>query len=249
MAKSKERNLMTGGAGASIGIGAKKVRASDEVGAKYLLEVLERASRGELDVITSFVETQTEDWENLSEEDRRFLETMRSAVGSSGDERFTDIKRALNNVPAKVGVELMTKEEVAQFLSLSDDEDDDGAVSEPIPTPIAPASTPAPAPTPAAPAPAPEPATPVSKPVAPKLTSAVPVTASVAPVVLTAANGDGPGYAYKYWDASRRLWLPTTDIWAAKQAGNGVYEPMWVWYKKGQIHHVMDKEEIRKYVP
>ena len=112
-------------------------------------------------------------------------------------------------------------------------------------TASAPASAPAAAPVTTAPAPAPTPAPASAPATAPASTPAlvVPTSASV-PVVL-----DGPGYAFKYWDAEKRLWFIKADIWAAKQAGNGVYEPVWVWYEKGQIRRLLDADEIERYTP
>ena len=60
---------------------------------------------------------------------------------------------------------------------------------------------------------------------------------------------NGPGYAYLYWSAKYRRWGIKTDLWAAKQAGNGVYEPIWVWYKDGKIDHILSEDEIKKYTP
>ncbi|MBR2725361.1 hypothetical protein IKF28_02340 [Candidatus Saccharibacteria bacterium] len=60
---------------------------------------------------------------------------------------------------------------------------------------------------------------------------------------------DGPGYAYKFWDAKTRTYGISKDIWAAKQISNGAYDPIWVWYKNGQIDHILSDDEIRRYTP
>lgn len=60
---------------------------------------------------------------------------------------------------------------------------------------------------------------------------------------------NGAGYAYKYWDYKSRTWCLSVNIWAAKQASNGVYTPVWVWYKNGVIDHILSEEELRKYAP
>lgn len=60
---------------------------------------------------------------------------------------------------------------------------------------------------------------------------------------------NGPGKAYRYWDYQSRSYLLTTSIWRANQAGNGEWDVIWVWYKDGEIHHVLDNEELRKYCP
>lgn len=60
---------------------------------------------------------------------------------------------------------------------------------------------------------------------------------------------DGPGYAYKYWVAESNTYGITRDIFAAKQASNGAYDPIWVWYKDGKIDHALSIDELRKYAP
>ncbi len=60
---------------------------------------------------------------------------------------------------------------------------------------------------------------------------------------------NGPGYAYRYWDATTRTYGLTRDIWAAKQISNGLYDPIWVLYRDGEIDHLLDKDEIKKYAP
>ena len=60
---------------------------------------------------------------------------------------------------------------------------------------------------------------------------------------------NGPGYAYRYWDATTRTYGLTRDIWAAKQISNGLYDPVWVLYREGEIDHLLDKDEIKKYAP
>lgn len=60
---------------------------------------------------------------------------------------------------------------------------------------------------------------------------------------------NGIGYAYKYWVPSCRTWFITADIWAAKQASNGLYNPIWALYKDGAIDHELTAEEIQQYCP
>ena len=60
---------------------------------------------------------------------------------------------------------------------------------------------------------------------------------------------NGPGKAYRYWDYQSRCWLLTPDIWRANQASNGEWDPIWVWYKDGEIHHILTNDELRKYCP
>ena len=62
-------------------------------------------------------------------------------------------------------------------------------------------------------------------------------------------RANGPGRAYKYWDYKTKTYGLKSDLWAAKQAGNGEYTPIWVWYVDGNIDHILDKEEIKKYTP
>ena len=59
-----------------------------------------------------------------------------------------------------------------------------------------------------------------------------------------------PGYAYVWWDAQNRVWVPCTDIWAAKQAGNGVYHPKWAWLDdQHRLVRFLTQEEIVRYCP
>lgn len=60
---------------------------------------------------------------------------------------------------------------------------------------------------------------------------------------------NGPGYAYTYWDYKAKCWQLSSDIWAAKQASNGTYSIVWVYYKNGVIDHLLSDEEIKKYAP
>ena len=60
---------------------------------------------------------------------------------------------------------------------------------------------------------------------------------------------DGIGKAYKYWNAQSRTWRLSSDIWAAKQASNGIYDIIWVMYRNGSIDHILSEEEIRAYTP
>ena len=60
---------------------------------------------------------------------------------------------------------------------------------------------------------------------------------------------NGPRKVYKYWDYESRTYRTTTDIWAAKQASGGNYDPIWAWFKDGVIDHVLSNEEILRYVP
>lgn len=61
---------------------------------------------------------------------------------------------------------------------------------------------------------------------------------------------DGPAEMYKYWDYKRGVWAgPKQNLFAAKAAGNGVWEPVWVWIINGKIDHALTVEEIEKYCP
>lgn len=58
------------------------------------------------------------------------------------------------------------------------------------------------------------------------------------------------GYAYVWWDSQNRVWVPCTDIWAAKQAGNGVYHPKWAWLDaQHRLVRFLTQEEIVRYCP
>lgn len=65
----------------------------------------------------------------------------------------------------------------------------------------------------------------------------------------TIGHPDGPGKAYKYWSHKRSGYGITPDYWAAKQIGGDLLEVVWVWYKNGSIHHPLDEEEMRKFLP
>ena len=60
---------------------------------------------------------------------------------------------------------------------------------------------------------------------------------------------NGVGMAYCYWDYETQAWVMLSDIWAAKQLSNGTYTPVWVWYENGKIHHKLDPNEVKKYLP
>ncbi|MBR3115714.1 hypothetical protein IKF30_00575 [Candidatus Saccharibacteria bacterium] len=62
---------------------------------------------------------------------------------------------------------------------------------------------------------------------------------------------EGPELRFKYWDWKASCWKgPKRDLWAAKAAGNGTYEPVWVWLDaNGELDHIMSPEEIEKYCP
>ncbi len=60
---------------------------------------------------------------------------------------------------------------------------------------------------------------------------------------------NGVGKAYRYWNSGTRTWKLSSDIWAAKQVSNGVYDIIWVMYKNGSIDHILSEEEIRAYAP
>ena len=88
---------------------------------------------------------------------------------------------------------------------------------------------------------------PKTAPDAPKASAPTPAT-----VISCSAfkHGEGPGYAFKYWNAQARIWGMKTDLWSARQAGNGIYSPVWVWYRPdGTVDHVLSIEEIEKYCP
>lgn len=73
--------------------------------------------------------------------------------------------------------------------------------------------------------------------------------AIVKPFAIDGYRPDGPGKAYKYWDYEIRQWVMTTDFWAATQIAGDLWQPIWVWYFDGKVHHVMDKREIQKFLP
>lgn len=73
--------------------------------------------------------------------------------------------------------------------------------------------------------------------------------AMVKPFAIDGYRPDGPGKAYKYWDYERRCWFMTSNFWAATQIAGDLWQPIWVWYFDGKIHHVMDKKEIQKFLP
>ena len=59
---------------------------------------------------------------------------------------------------------------------------------------------------------------------------------------------NGPGMGYKYPNYALGCYSLTSDIWKAKRISNGVYDPIWVWYKDGRIDHILDAAELEKYV-
>ncbi len=84
--------------------------------------------------------------------------------------------------------------------------------------------------------------------------SAVQATPSASPASQPVVQGgvslkNGPGYAYTYWDYEAGCRQLTSNIWAAKQAGNGTYEIVWAYYRNDVIDHLLSKEEIKKYIP
>lgn len=60
---------------------------------------------------------------------------------------------------------------------------------------------------------------------------------------------NGPGHVYKYWNWQKGKWQFTTDLWAANQAGNGVFDILWGWYQNGVLDHILSDEEIEQYCP
>ena len=65
-----------------------------------------------------------------------------------------------------------------------------------------------------------------------------------------AMGGMSIGKAYRYWHAESRTWRLSADIWAAKQASNGLYDIVWVMYHPGgHIDHLLSEEEIQRYTP
>ena len=143
-----------------------------------------------------------------------------------------------------------------------DDNPKDPPAPEPAPA-SKPAAEPAPAPKPAPgahlkpdsapveePAPAPKPAT--KSTTKKSTTKAAPAAEPEAKPILvgvTAFAYEGPGKAYKYWHYKSRSYKVTPDIWKANQAGNGVWEVIWVWYHNGAVHHILDDEELELYCP
>ena len=57
---------------------------------------------------------------------------------------------------------------------------------------------------------------------------------------------DGIHKAFRYRDFKTKFYFVVADRWAAKQAGNGEYDEIWVYYKNGQIDHILSAEEIRE---
>ena len=61
---------------------------------------------------------------------------------------------------------------------------------------------------------------------------------------------EGPEMRYKYWDWKAQCWKIKRDLFAAKAAGNGTWEPIWVWNdSNGELDHIMTPEEIESYCP
>ncbi len=85
---------------------------------------------------------------------------------------------------------------------------------------------------------------------APKATTPA-APATVAPVYGNFVHREGPGMAYVYWDYTSKRWRgPVASLFAAKQAGNGVWEPRWYWFKAdGSIDHQLSTDEIERYCP
>ena len=71
--------------------------------------------------------------------------------------------------------------------------------------------------------------------------------ARVKPVAFDGFHEDGPHKAYKYWNYKGRFWTLTEDFWFASE--HGLWRPVWVWYKNGEIHHLMTEEEKQMYLP
>ncbi len=76
-------------------------------------------------------------------------------------------------------------------------------------------------------------------------------SATVAPVYGNFVHREGPGIAYVYWDYTSKRWRgPVASLFAAKQAGNGVWEPRWYWFNAdGSIDHQLSADEIERYCP
>ena len=267
MAKIKERKIR------SIG-GASK---ADAVGVKYLIEVLTGASERQIAAFTAFAKAVKASTCSIEKIDEDFLEMLRSAAQGLSAPRFDELRGALKQVPIRMGARAMTEVEVKKYLSEAEEpEEEEADDADSTVAPAAPASEsasvapapkkpdPAPAPAsesapasasataaPATPAPKkPDPApAPASAPAPAPAPDPAPASATTVSAAFAAGNWTGPGYAFKYWDAEKRFWFIKSDIWAAKQAGNGIYEPVWVWYEKGQIRRLLDKDEIERYAP
>lgn len=60
----------------------------------------------------------------------------------------------------------------------------------------------------------------------------------------TAVQLDGVRRAYVYRNLVTKMVYVTSDIWAAKQGGSGEYDPVWAFYKNGQVDHILSTAEI-----
>lgn len=137
-------------------------------------------------------------------------------------------------------------DEAADPIDIDDDIDEaEDEISEPEPAPKPePKKQPTPVhmPNPAAKAaPAPK--------AAPPATPAQPVKAAE-PVAKgpRTLRPDGPGKIYKYWNHETSTWGFCPNKAAARQLSN-VYQKVYVWYKDGEPDHIMNEEEIAKYLP
>lgn len=71
---------------------------------------------------------------------------------------------------------------------------------------------------------------------------------SSAPVNGVIYGFTGPSLAYKYWDWKNRTHGITPEVWKARQI-DMKYEGVYVWYVDGQIDHVLDNDELVRYIP
>lgn len=69
------------------------------------------------------------------------------------------------------------------------------------------------------------------------------------PIPADSGEFNGPGMIFKYWNYKTKSYDFKKDIWAAKKAGNGVYEPIWVWFIDGKVDHILNSDEVIKYCP
>lgn len=71
----------------------------------------------------------------------------------------------------------------------------------------------------------------------------------VLPTEAPSLHADGPGKAYKYWSYRDRCWKLTSNVWVAQQFGADLWETIWVYYRDGQISHLLSEQECERFLP